>query len=219
MKKVLFVLLIAFISMSANAQIVGQVMREAARSAKPFTGTPILTKGSQVLHGGIGFPNKIDNLFDLGGIGVLFTEKNSKSGPFYISYEYMLRNNLGLGITLQHASAKRVYTLPIDILGTNVINAELQNFGILGSISQHLYTTDKLDTYLKGSLGVNIWNGGYKTETGTEFKKMTLPTPVAYHALAGLRYFVSPQVGPYIEVSYGNLLNITVNGGIALKLK
>jgi hypothetical protein len=215
----------------ANCQV--REVLEAIKPAKAFEGTPILKKKSQVLQVGIGAPNNIASFINapaatinaiggiLGGLGLgTGTQSSStntnKVGPFYLDYEYLIKENLGLGIGFSYASATQVGTIPLIVptKTTATINAT----SILLSTVYHFYITDKLDPYSKVSIGATLWKGSYKNENGSDAGTLPLPTPIAYRALVGLRYFVSPNIAPYGEASYSNL-KFSANIGVAFKLQ
>jgi Outer membrane protein beta-barrel domain len=215
----------------ANCQV--REVLEAIKPAKAFEGTPILKKKSQVLQVGIGAPNNIASFIKapqaiintiggiLGSVGVIAatptsTSTNNKIGPFYLDYEYLIKENLGLGIGFSYASATQVGTLPLILPTTTT--AKVSAASVLFSTVYHFYITDKLDPYSKVSIGATLWKGSYKNENGSDAGTLPLPTPIAYRALVGLRYFVSPNIAPYGEASYSNL-KFSANIGVAFKLQ
>ena len=215
----------------ANCQV-RQVL-EAIKPAKAFEGTPILKKKSQVLQVGIGAPNNIASFINaptatinaigniLGGLGLgtgtqASSTTTNKVGPFYLDYEYLIKENLGLGIGFSYASATQVGTIPLLVPTTTT--AKINATSILLSTVYHFYITDKLDPYSKVSIGATFWKGSYKNADGSDAGKLPLPTPVAYRALVGIRYFISPNIAPYGEASYSNL-KFSANVGVAFKLQ
>lgn len=214
----------------ANCQI--REVIEAIKPAKAFEGTPILKKKSQILHVGIGAPNNIATFIDapvaainaigviLGGLGGTAAASSkattNKAGPFYLEYEYLVKENLGIGIGFSYAGATEVATIPL--ITPTTTTAKISATSILFSSIYHFYITDKLDPYAKGSVGATFWKGSYENADGSEAGKLPLPTPIAYRALFGLRYFVTPSIAPYGEASYSNL-KFSANIGIAFKVK
>jgi Outer membrane protein beta-barrel domain len=215
----------------ANCQI--REVIEAIKPAKAFEGTPILKKKSQMLQVGIGAPNNIASFIKapaaivntiggiLGGLGLITanpssTSTSNKTGPYYLDYEYLIKENLGLGIGLSYASATEIGTIPLLVPTTTT--AKVSATSVLLSTVYHFYITDKLDPYSKVSIGATLWKGSYKNADGSDAGTLPLPTPIAYRALVGLRYFVSPNIAPYGEASYSNL-KFSANIGIAFKLQ
>jgi hypothetical protein len=189
------------ISVTSSAQV--REILEELKPKKKFTGTPIVQKKSHLISFGASAPNNLSSFLNLGGLASLFGSTEKKhTGPFLISYEYLLKENIGIGITVSYASATQTYK---NLLGLGTITGDIRGFSFLASTYYHLHTTDKIDAYTKGSIGVNIWKGSYKDQSNNEVQKFVAPTPVAYNALLGLRYFVSPKMNLAGEVSYSNL--------------
>jgi hypothetical protein len=212
--------LIAAIIFALEAKGKAQVREviEAIKPKKEFMGTPILAKKSQVLQVGIGTPNNVVSLLNIGGTGsFLNVSGNKKTGPFFIAYEYLIKENIGIGATLAYAKGEKTYGF-ISTGGGGSYTAKLSGISLLLSSTYHFYITDKLDPYAKGSIGVTLWSGSFKDQNGAEPSKLDLPTPIGYSGLIGLRYFVSPKLAPYGELSYSNF-KFTANVGVAFKLK
>ncbi len=219
--KIITTLLVIFV-INKNADCQVREVFEAIKPSKAFDGTPILKKKSQVLQIGVGAPNNIATLLNvsslLGGIGSSFglsSSTNAKIGPFYLYYEYFIKDNIGLGIGFSYASASETTTIPFS---TKKAKANLAGASILLSTSYHFYTTDKLDPYSKASIGATLWKGSYTYDDGSDAGSQILPTPIAYKALVGLRYFVNPKFAPYGELSFSNL-KFSACLGMALKLQ
>ena len=212
--KILFLAIAIGISHALIAQV-PQILNEI-KPKKPFEGIPALVKGNSIVSFGYGFPNNMATFLSLGGIGGFLSESSTKSGfgPLFASYEYMVRPDKGLGLSVSYANATKNYK---GLIGVGDVTGKISGFSILGSYIQHLYITDKWDPYLKGSIGLNIWEGSYKTADDTEFQSFTAPTPIGYQAMIGARYFASKNVAPYAELSY-SILKFTGNVGIAFKL-
>jgi hypothetical protein len=216
--KATIVVALFFTSLTTSIAQVRQAI-EAIKPKKEFTGTPILAKKSQVLQVGVGAPNNVVSLLNLGGLGSLLSSSgDKKAGPFFIAYEYLIKENIGIGATLVYANGEKTYTNPFSSNSNEKYTAKLSGVSLLLSSTYHFYITDKLDPYAKGSIGVTLWSGSFKDQNGAEPSKLDLPTPVGYSGLIGLRYFASPNVAPFGELSYSNF-KFTANVGVAFKLK
>lgn len=209
-------LLLCFIASTLKSQAQVKDILNSIKPKKKFEGTPILEKRSHILSIGIGTPNKLASFLDLGGFATFFSGNSSKShsGPFFVNYEFLIRDNLGLGATISYAAAKQTYTNPF---GNDKITGSIKGFSILFSSTYHFYITDKLDPYLRGGVGLNIWKGSYKDENNGDAGDFTAPTPIAYTANLGLRYFVIKNFAPFGEVGFSNY-KLTANIGAAFKL-
>jgi hypothetical protein len=229
-KLFLFLIIITVLQNKGNCQV--REVLDALKPTKAFEGTPILKKGSHVLQAGIGIGS---NLLSVAGIENTITNalgistsgvtSSSKIGPFSLAYEYLIKDNLGLGIGFSYAEATQSINTPAttNLLGLITLpavslNTKLQSTTILLSTTYHLYTTDKFDPYTKVSIGATLWKGTNTDAKGNDIGTFpTLPAPIAYNALVGLRYFAGKSVGLYGELSYSNL-KFVANAGIAFKL-
>lgn len=165
-----------------------------------------------------GAPNNVSNFLDFGGFASLFfTTTNKKSaGPFMIDYEYQIKDNFGIGLSLLHASAKQTYQS-----GNTSYTGSIKQYQIGFSTYYHLYTTDKLDPYIKGTVGLTLWDGYYKDNNGNDADNFVAPTPFGFRSIIGLRYFAGKN---FAIIGEGNLtllpkVTVAANIGIALKLK
>ena len=220
MSKKLVVVILLLLSLSAQSQI--REILEAAKPKKAFEGTPVLQKKSQILSVSAGTPNKVSNFLDFGGIApVLFNTSTKKSvGPFMLDYEYLVNDNFGLGLSLLYASGEQTYS---SSLFSDSYTGSINQFQIGLSSYYHIYTTDKLDPYVKGTVGLNLWNGSYKDNNGNEIpgKTFTAPTPFGLRTLIGLRYFAGKNFAITGEGNFTVLPKpaVTANIGVAMKLK
>lgn len=174
--------------------------------------------GTQLLSLSYGFPNNINSYLNIGSIASFLSTESSKTGfgPLWLSYEYYIRENSAFGVGVGYASGRQTYKGIIGGLGD--VDAKISGFSLLASYIQHLIQIEKkFDPYIKGSIGVNIWNGSYKTSSGADYQKFTAPTPISYQAIFGARYYVDPKFGPFAEISYSTL-KLTGNVGISYKI-
>lgn len=193
-------------------------IREVLNEIKPkkqFAGEPVIRKRSQILQAGLSAPNQLGSFLSLGGLDNLFQSNKSSTGPFFLRYEYLIKDNIGLGASVAYATATETYNSPI---GTGKVTGSISGFSILFSTYYHIYTTNKIDTYSQGSIGLNIWTGSYKDQADAEVQKFTAPTPIAYQALLGARYFFTPNINVGGELSFSNLkFTAGISAGIKLK--
>ncbi len=215
-KIVLIATVILMVTQTSFAQL--RQIIESAKPKKAFTGTPILAKKSSVISLSLGAPNKLADFLDFGGIApIIGNRSNEKSfGPLMIDYEYLIKNNIGIGVSLLAAKASSDYT----VFG-NKYNGSITQYQLGFSSYYHLYTTDKLDPYVKATLGINLWDGGYTDKDNNETGNFVAPTPFGLRSLVGLRYFASTNIALLGELSVNISPNFTVaaNIGAAYKLK
>lgn len=214
-KKILLSLFLLKVTAS-NAQV--REILEAVKPKKQFTGIPALQKKSQLLSFTIGTPNNVSNFLNFGGFASLFLTTTAKksAGPFMIDYEYFIKDNVGLGISLLHASATKTYKS-----GSTSVTGSIKQYQIGFSTYYHLYTTDKLDPYIKGIVGLNIWDGSYKDNNGNDADNFVAPSPFGFRSIIGLRYFAAKKIAVIGEANLTLLPKVTVaaNIGVAIKLK
>lgn len=206
---------IFFLGFNSKAQI-KEIITEVARNSKTVA-NPAVKKGTQLAYAGYGIPNNLSTYLSLGGLGSFFSTSSTKTGvgPVFLGYEYTLRPNAGLGLSVAYASAEVKYT---GFIGIGNVTGKISGFSVLGSYIQHLLVTEVWDVYGKGSVGFNIWKGSYKTDDDKDFQNFTAPTPIAYQAMIGARYFTKADIFPFAELSYSTL-KFTGNIGVGIKVK
>ena len=216
MYKKIFFSFLFFICASSHAQV--REILEAVKPKKEFAGILVLQKKSQVVYISLGAPNTVANFLNFGGIaGFFFTTTDKKSsGPFMIDYEYFIKDNTGIGLSLLYASASQTYKS-----GNTSYTGNIKQYQIGFSTYYHLYTTDKLDPYIKGTVGLNIWDGSYKDNNGNDAEDFVAPTPFGFRSIVGLRYFAAKRIAVIGEANLTLLPKVTIaaNIGLAIKLK
>ena len=212
MIKYFFSILLISTFLNSSAQV--REVIDALKPQKAFTGEPVIKKKSQLVSITFGVPNNVGQFLDFGGFGSFFSTAKSGTGPFFIRYEYLLKDNIGIGTSVSYALASETYKNPF---GSGTVTGNITGFSILLSTYYHFYTTNKFDTYTKGSIGLNIWSGSYKDQNEGEVKKFTAPAPVAYHAVLGARYFFTPRVHLAGDLGYSNL-RFSAGIGVGFKL-
>jgi hypothetical protein len=233
MKKALSIFVISILGFNQIANCQVREIIDAIKPAKAYEGTPILLRKSHVLQIGIGAPNNVGSFLNtassvsntittiggilgLGGATTSVEKAVIKSGPFLLDYEYFIKDNIGIGVGVSYANASKEFTIPGD---TRTLTTKLAATSFLISSVYHFYTTNKLDPYAKGSLGLTLWKDKSTFSDGADASSkfpVPIPTPVAYRGIIGLRYFVTPTIAPYGELSYSNLRFF---GGIGLAVK
>ncbi len=230
LKIALIVLSTILFTFNTQAQV--REVLEAIKPTKAFEGVPILKKGNGVFQFGVGLGTNLVSLINQTGLGNLLNTNstNKNTGPFVVGYEYLVKDNLGIGIGFSYAESNQTISSNgtagsiIDIIlgtpstSTTSLKTRVKNTSIIASTTYHLYTTDKLDPYTKVSIGFNIWKVSAKNQAGNDVNTApTTPTPIAYNAVIGLRYFVTPKVGIFGEASYSNL-KFAANAGLTFKI-
>jgi outer membrane protein W len=216
MNKKIFFSFLLIISVASKAQV--REILEAVKPKKEFAGTPVLQKNSQVFYASIGAPDKIADFLNFGGGASFFLTITAKksAGPFMLEYEYFIKDNIGLGLSLLHASANQTYQS-----GSNSFTGSIKQYQVGISTYYHPYITGKLDPYIKGTIGINIWDGYYKNKNCDETKIPITLTPLGVRSNVGLRYFPGKNLGLIGEANLTLLpkLSVAANIGAVLKLK
>ena len=191
------------------------------------------SKGDQNLNIGIGLINPSDFAFNLigGGSGAgspspvlnLSYEyglaQTISIGAFASYYRVDVQNDYtldDLNAIINDPLCALACNSPIPIPGTEdcvceggSITERNNVFTIGGKLSYHIYKIEKLDTYASTYLGYSFNRRKTISESAIgaildEFdSSVTVPTFV-YYASAGIRYFITPQLGMYGEFGYGN---------------
>ena len=211
--RILFTFLLLIFLQCAGFGQVREVL-EAIKPKKKFTGTPVIAKKDNILYAGLSGPNKLENFLNFGGLGSLFSTSKKATGPFLLSYEKLVKDNLGLGLSFSYASASNTYSG----FGSGKITGDIKAFTTLLSTYYHIYTTARVDAYTKGSIGFTIWKGSYTDQNGAETQDFSAPAPVSYQALTGLRYFPNNQFFIAGELGFSNTLKITAGLNLGFKL-
>ncbi len=123
--------------------------------------------------------------------------------------EYMLSNKISLGIEFTYADA----TIRYQSNNLLYYTAGIRKYRILGKMSYHFATTEKLDPYF-------TWGAGYKNTTvytnePAATREVTINlVPVSLRVGLGLRYFFTDAFGINAEVGIGGPI---MQAGLSLK--
>lgn len=191
------------------------------------------SKGDQNINIGIGLLNSTEFAFNLigGGSGA---GSPSPSLNLSYEYGLTQAISIGAFFNYYRVDAQYDYTLddinaiiddplcalacnsPIPIPGTEdcicdggSITDRNNVFTFGGKLSYHIYKIEKLDTYASTYLGYSVNRRKTISESAVSSilneidSEVTVPT-IVYFASAGVRYFITPQIGLYGEFGYGN---------------
>jgi outer membrane protein W len=187
-----------------------------SQTKKEFEGTPILSKKSSLISLSIGTPNKIGDFLNFDGISpVLGAKSNNKSfGPLMMDYEYFINDNFGIGTSVLIAFANSQYrTLGQDYTG------DIAQYQVGISSYYHYNTTDKLDPYVKTTVGINLWDGKYRDNNNKNVGNFKKPTSFGLRSQIGIRYFLSENIAVQGEGSLTFSPNFTASANIGLAYK
>lgn len=156
----------------------------------------------------------VDAFYGFPYLGILLLEP-LKSGKIHNSnhlggrVEYMISDNVGLGIesTYAKASVRKSYRSGRNIL---FYNEEIVKFRMLAKINIHFATTENIDPYCNFGAGLKLTN---IYEVGKDHLTTEL-IPIAIRFGVGMRYFFNDHVGFNIEVGIGGPV---MQGGLSFK--
>jgi outer membrane protein W len=142
-------------------------------------------------------------------------------------FEYMISDNIGIGLEYTYASVKAKYkeeNTTVNGFGSSVttINhytVQLYKQRILGRINFHFATTKQVDPYATIGFGYKVSllksNNPNDAESISAFNKnFSNLLPVAIRFGVGLRYFITPNFGLNVEAGIGGP---SVQGGVTVK--
>lgn len=141
-------------------------------------------------------------------------------GPLGLRVEYMLADNLGLGIDfIYNSSGIEGDVTRTDSLGNSAVytdKASMQRIRVMLRFNYHFVQTDALDAYIGGGAGYNtrIWK---YTSTDPSYEEPSVSgslLPVAFRAALGARYFFTDNIGLNAEIGLGGPV---LSGGISIK--
>jgi Outer membrane protein beta-barrel domain len=225
--KTLILTTFIFATIALRAQVGGGIIGQVLQSAdKKFDGETCVKKGDFIVQLAVGTPNNVANKLSINtgsvgaiagilggliGVNTAIEDKTSnKVGPIQFAAEYFTGDKLSIGVQVLYASGNRTYKAG----GVTILdNAKISVTQIMGTSSFHVAVTDKLDPYIKAAVGVALWKDN---SPNANFK--TLPEPLSYNGILGLRYFFNPDFAIAGEASFSNL-NISANLGVTYKFK
>lgn len=183
-------------------------------------------QGSVIIDGFYGWPNLTTGILQSFYADGTFTEnvKVGSIGPLGGRFEYLLSDNLGIGVDFIYAMSSVSWTEDIeeynwdnDTYYTTTYNYEVSNqrIRIVPNLKYHFSQSDNVDFY--GVFGI-----GYKSST-LNFTSDDLDwnhsvgislSPVAFRMAVGTRFFFTPNIGMNMELGIGSAL---ATGGISVK--
>jgi hypothetical protein len=182
----------------ANAQIVQGIANQMRNTPSRITDDARLQKGHVYVNAGIGFPNLFFEASDLASELSGFFEIQKKGFlTTHATIEYMIKNNLGIGLLLGYAQGEYRYaskTNSKDYLG---FKGSFYNIGITSTY--HFFANKNWDVYTGAML---VYNGRNIKPTGNANIGYTIPIINVYVSVADL---ISKPTSPDLlyQVSIG----------------
>ncbi len=208
MKRILIIFIALGLSINTNAQCVG--------------------KGSILIDGYYGFPNFFGFIFKTAynraypnGINV----SSSSLGPVGGKAEYMLTDNLGLGLDFNYSNASITFS-KIDttafingsvVTQTHHYTLTTPAMRVMFGANWHFVRTNKVDVYAAVKVGYYNRNLSITTDdpnSSISSISINLNDPFAFRVEMGMRYFFTENFGAHamIGVSGGPLVAVGISG-------
>jgi hypothetical protein len=164
-------------------------------------------QGNVMLSGGPGFVSLegvaqtfITNVISLKSTYTDLT--TTASIPILVKGEYMISDYIGLGLNVNYSTFKasfkvdKIYNGSVEMTRSSII---LRTNGHLGKLISD--DNKSWDPFIGLGLGYqNILLNYTDNQTLTPDPSFTVPFPVTFEATAGIRYFMIPNVGAYLEL-------------------
>lgn len=146
------------------------------------------------------------------------TVKVSSKGPIGMKYEYLVHNNISVGVDGNYSQNQISWTDTDSVIlsTSNTYDVTRTIVRFMPRISGHFYPGDNIDLIVGVSLGYRYVK--YKIETTDPlFTKASLPgtNPVAFRMSVGGRYFINKFVGLNVEFGLGG--GSIICGGISFR--
>jgi opacity protein-like surface antigen len=179
-------------------------------------------EGSIIIDPYYGYPNFGKNLVS-GLLDPDATDVTSKGiGPAGLRFEYMLADNLGLGLDFIYNSSGIEGTyLGTDSLGMTQTYTDkflMQRIRVMLRFNFHFVQTDALDAYVGAGAGYNTRIWSYESTDPQFVVDESISgalLPVAFRAAIGARYYFHPNIGLNAELGIGGPV---ISGGISVKI-
>ncbi len=214
---------------NSTAQVVQTIANEMRNIPSRISDDAMLQKGHVYINAGIGFPNLFFKASDLTSTLTNFFETQKKGFlTTHATIEYMIKNNLGIGLLLGYAQGEYRYvskTNASDYLGFKGV---FYNIGL--SSTYHFYANKKWDVYTGAML---VYNGRNITPTGNANIGVNIPflgyisvanviskpssPDLLYQVSIGARAypFTGKPIGIFVEGGYGITI---IKTGLTFKL-
>ncbi|HBF89100.1 MAG TPA: hypothetical protein DDX39_10700 [Bacteroidales bacterium] len=175
-------------------------------------------QGTILIDGFYGWPNLVTGTMKAFYVDGAFDENvNINSiGPLGGRVEYLLSDNLGLGIDVVYANSSVSWT-DIDEVTSETYSYEVSNprLRIVPRLNYHFSQNERVDFYGVFGIGYKLSSIEFKTSDLDWNPDFAFPlSPVAYRLAIGTRFFFTDNIGMNLEFGLGSAL---ATGGISVK--
>lgn len=217
MKKLISCLFVVILCSAARAQVISTIANAMRNTPSHITEDAMYQKGKSYINVGIGFPNLFFKASDItGSLSNLFSTKKRGFVTTMATYEYAIKENLGIGLLLGYAQGEYRYVSNTDANSYIGFKGTFYNIGFLSNY--HIHSDKVCDIYTGAIL---VYNGKKITPTGNANVSINIPflgnisvadfinKPTApdllYQLSIGARVFPfnAKPIGLFAELGYG----------------
>lgn len=180
-------------------------------------------KGKSIVDVYYGFPNFYSTIIEQGYNNDFDLTRGIKPdyditdlGPFGAKYEYLLTEEIGIGVNLFYANTTMKWSDELYNYKTSVSRLRIAITG-----NYHFYTTKKFDPYFTAHIGYANFDYQFEQESIINNIPSVHPKPdikfmfpIALRVGIGARYFFKPNFGVNAEFGLGGIL---LTGGVSYK--
>ncbi|MEO5674887.1 MAG: outer membrane beta-barrel protein [Chitinophagales bacterium] len=163
-----------------------------------------ISEGNVLICAGYGFPNLLGAVFN-----AYETEEGYKAtsiGPVYVKGEYLVTDNIGIGINVAWANTNVKYQIDGFDSVFNTVPYEYKikrsTYSILGRVNFHFGSSDKFDPYAGLGLGYRNANWSFSNNDPNSISTGSIPNlvPFGFELTLGAHYFFTDVIGAYAEI-------------------
>ncbi len=167
--------------------------------------------GSWVLSGGFG-PSTGTRLYVQGLIGNDDLTSFTKIGIIHTKAEYAIYDWLGVGMVCNYVrfqgNARDIFEYKSALF--------YQSLALSLRLNLHYYTNNKLDLYLGGGLGYKYNQFDFVTQNPNYTPMDNFLIPISMECTAGLRYYLTNNIGLYVELGPAKSL---IQSGLCISIR
>ena len=191
------------------------------------TATAQVEEGNVIIDLYYGYPNSSKTFWSVFETASVEGYKSTGIGPLGARFEYMIADNLGVGIEGNYVAGGATYTETFsvynstdDIWEDQTYNYELSTtkIRVMARMNYHFVTTDVVDAYVGFGAGYKHKKTTWTTEDpnfDSEFESGLNLVPVAVRIAVGSRFFFTENIGVNMELGLGG--GPLVAGGLSVK--
>ncbi|MBI3233297.1 MAG: outer membrane beta-barrel protein [Bacteroidetes bacterium] len=151
---------------------------------------------------------------------VFLKNKSTTIGPIYFKYQYMMDENISIGLNLAYINMYKDVTYQTNKNGIDTVISDSRKFNsysVLARVNYHNSPDEAFDLYG----GVSV---GYRFARTTEYDGFTNTTntygplsnfPIGFEAIIGARYLITENIGIYGEFG---LAKSVIQFGLSYKM-